>query len=117
MPDSEDSIILHNLIGQGADFTALPWQAFRDGIEIYPIYKNQQGCSAALLRYAPGASIPSHAHTGYEHILILEGEQADEGGAYSQGTLMISPPGSSHSIVSRTGCVVLAIWERPVSFL
>jgi len=117
MPDSEDSIILHNLIGQGTDFTALPWQAFRDGIEIYPIYENQRGCSAALLRYAPGASIPSHTHTGYEHILILEGEQADERGAYSQGTLMISPPGSSHSIVSRAGCVVLAIWERPVSFL
>lgn len=117
MPETENSIILRNLIGRETDFANLPWQVFRDGIEIYPIYENQQGCSAALLRYAPGASIPTHAHTGYEHIFILEGEQADERGVYSQGTLMISPTGSSHSIVSHTGCVVLAIWERPVNFL
>jgi len=54
---------------------------------------------------------------GYEHILILEGEQQDEHYIYPQGTLVISPPGTSHSVQSPQGCIVLAIWEKPVSFL
>lgn len=29
---------------------------------------------------------------------------------------MINPPGTRHSIVSEAGCVVLAIYEKPVKF-
>lgn len=117
MADSVHAIILHDLFGIAAQPDRVAWEPFRDGVDIYPIYKSTHGCSAALLRYAPGSTVPSHEHLGYEHILILEGEQNDECHPYSQGTLVISPPGTSHAIQSDGGCVVLAIWEKPVRFL
>ena len=77
---------------------------------------NSEGSSAALLRYQPGASVPRHQHSGYEHIFILSGSQTDESATYSKGDLLVSPPGSTHSIRSEDGCMALAIWERGVVF-
>jgi len=117
MADALHTIMLHDIFTIAAQPERVDWEPFREGIEIYPIYKSEHGCSAALLRYAPGARAPMHEHLGYEHILVLTGEQNDERHAYAHGTLVISPPGTSHSIYSEHGCVVLAIWEKPVSFL
>ena len=47
----------------------------------------------------------------------LRGSQRDANGAAEAGTLMINPPGTRHRIVSEAGCIVLAIYERPVRFL
>lgn len=99
-----------------ADAPDAAWQPFRPGIEILRLYTEQGGAAAALLRYAPGASAPLHQHQGYEHILVLRGAQQDDAGRYAAGTLLISPPGSRHAIASPQGCLVLAIWERPVAF-
>lgn len=74
------------------------------------------GPSAALLRYQKAASVPRHWHEGYEHILILAGSQRDEHGMISAGTLRIHPPGTSHEVFSEAGCLVLAIYEKPVHF-
>jgi anti-sigma factor ChrR (cupin superfamily) len=117
MPDANQTIILHNIFDIAAGVEQVAWAPFREGIEIYPIYKSEQGCSAALLRYAPGATVPAHQHLGYEHIFVLRGEQNDECHCYPQGTLVVSPPGTRHAVQSLGGCVVLAIWEKPVSFL
>jgi anti-sigma factor ChrR (cupin superfamily) len=93
----------------------LDWQPFHPGIEIYPLYEPQNdGSQAALLRYRPGASVPRHRHPGFEHIFILSGQQTDENGSHAAGSLVINAPGSCHSVVSETGCIVLAIWEKPV---
>jgi anti-sigma factor ChrR (cupin superfamily) len=116
MADDPQTLVLQDIFSLATQ-AHLDWQPFREGVEIYPIYKSKLGCSAALLRYAPGATVPAHEHVGFEHILVLNGEQRDEHNQYNEGTLVISPPGTSHSIVSETGCVVLAIWEKPVSFL
>lgn len=94
------------------------WEPFRDGIEISWIYgAGETTASAAFLRYAPGATVPAHAHDAHEHILVLEGSQTDENGTHGPGTLVVNPPGTHHSIVSEEGCMVLAIWEKPVRFL
>jgi len=37
--------------------------------------------------------------------------------AAETGSLIINPPGTSHSILSENGCIVLAIYEKPVKFL
>lgn len=96
----------------------VPWQPFRDGIEMYPIYGGGEDApAAALLRYAPGASVPRHEHTGYEHILVLSGAQEDQHGRYPAGSFVVNPPGSRHAVASESGCIVLVIWHRPVSFL
>jgi anti-sigma factor ChrR (cupin superfamily) len=94
----------------------LPWQPFRDRLEIYRLYgHNKSGPAAALLRYEPGASVPRHTHTGFEHIYLLTGSQTDQNGQHQAGTFVINPPHSNHSVVSQAGCIVLVIWEKPIS--
>lgn len=99
------------------DLADVPFQRFRDGVEIYVLHEAPDGARAALLRYAPGAEVPPHRHQGYEYIHVLEGEQADERGSYAAGSFVVNEPGSSHRVVSRQGCVVLIIWQLPVVFM
>jgi anti-sigma factor ChrR (cupin superfamily) len=96
----------------------LPWTPFREGIEIYRLYGDgKTGPGTALLRFRPGARIPLHEHTGYEHILVLAGSQVDENGSAGNGSLIVNPPHTRHSVFSEHGCIVLAIYEKPVAFL
>ena len=111
-------IVWPNLTGLDPDDPALQWQPFREGVDILPIYNaTSSECACALLRYHPNASVPEHAHTGMEHLLILRGSQQDEHGVYRAGTLLINPTDTHHAVSSPEGCVVLAIWEKPVRFL
>ena len=95
----------------------IAWQPFRTGIEIHPLYGELGvGRAAALLRYAPGASLPTHRHAGFEQILVLQGAQVDDRGRYGRGTVVVNPPGSQHAVESPEGCVVFVTWELPVEF-
>jgi len=95
----------------------LAFAPFRDGVTIHRLYAVEGGASAALLRYAPGASVPLHEHVGHEHVLVLDGSQDDEAGRLEAGDAAVNLPGSRHSVRSATGCVALLVWERPVRFL
>lgn len=93
----------------------LPWKPFQPGVEIYRLYGDGvEGPTAALLRFQPGGRVPLHEHTGWEHILVLTGTQVDENTRADAGMLIINPPGTSHAVLSEHGCVVLAIYEKPV---
>lgn len=111
-----DRLIIPALLARACAHDGVPWAPFRTGVEIFRLYMGEDGHSAALLRYQPGASVPMHEHPGYEHILILSGSQIDDHGTHPVGTLLVNPPGSAHTVSSPDGCVVLAIWERPVRF-
>jgi anti-sigma factor ChrR (cupin superfamily) len=96
----------------------IAWQPFRDGVEIHRLYGDGvTGPTAALIRFRKDGRVPAHAHTGYEHIIVLAGTQRDQNSTASAGTLIINPPGTQHSVVSEAGCIVLAIYEKPVAFL
>jgi anti-sigma factor ChrR (cupin superfamily) len=69
-----------------------------------------------MLRFQPGAKVPRHLHAGFEHIIVLSGSQTDDGGTIKAGDMLISPPGTDHTIVSEEGCIVLAIYIAPVTF-
>jgi anti-sigma factor ChrR (cupin superfamily) len=97
------------------DWATMPFEPFRDGVEICPLW--QGGPDVALLRYAPGASVPRHRHTGLETILVLSGSQSDETGRFPTGSLIFNPAGSAHSVWSEDGCTVLIQWEKPVEFI
>ena len=56
-------------------------------------------------------------HEGYEHILVLCGSQEDAGGLIEAGTLRVHPPGTVHRGTGFAGCIVLAIYEKPVRLL
>jgi len=92
---------------------------FRKGIEIRVLYgtPGDGGSAAAFLRYQPGAKVSAHEHLGYELICVLSGSQSDERGTHPAGTFVVNPPGSRHTVESEEGCLVLAVWERPISFL
>jgi anti-sigma factor ChrR (cupin superfamily) len=105
------------LLQRAATPESLDWQSLRPGVDFHALYGYPgQGPAAALLRYAPGATVPAHRHTDYEHILVLDGEQRDANGRYRAGTLLVSPPGSRHAVASDDGCLVLAIWSGPLEF-
>lgn len=113
---ADAAIILRQALAGGRG--ELSFEKFRDGIEIAWLYRNgEHGPAAAFLRYAPGARVPHHMHAGYEHVLVLEGAQSDQNGRHGAGTLVVNPPGTSHTVVSEEGCLVLIIWERPVVFV
>ncbi len=108
------SIVWRDLKTIAAD-PELPWEPFRPGVDIHRLYPAElDGAAAALLRYQPGASVPYHRHTGFEHILVLAGSQVDDKGTYAAGTLVVNPPGTRHTVSSPEGCIVLAIWAKPV---
>jgi anti-sigma factor ChrR (cupin superfamily) len=99
------------------EIAALSFRELRPGVEIHVLHETPGGARAALLRYAPGASVPPHLHQGAEYIYVLEGTQADGLGTYGPGSFVINEAGSRHAVTSSAGCVVLIVWERPVRFL
>jgi anti-sigma factor ChrR (cupin superfamily) len=111
-------LLFSGLLGSGSDYDRFDWQPFRPGVCMARLYQEgESGPSAALLRYEPGSSVPQHLHRGIEHIFVLDGWQEDEQGRYERGSLLIHGGGTSHRVASPDGCVVLAIWERPVEIL
>jgi anti-sigma factor ChrR (cupin superfamily) len=101
-----------------ATWRELAFVPFRGDVTIHwirPFLADQPG--VALLRYAPGASVPRHRHEGLETILVLEGVQSDETGDYDVGRYLVNAPGTEHSVWSKGGCVVLIQWDRPVTIL
>ncbi len=117
-PSASDGVILLRDLFSVADWAPrLSWRPFLRGVDIHSLYLRESGARAALLRFQPGARVPLHEHVGFEHILVLSGSQIDENSRADQGTLVINPPGTVHSVLSEQGCVVLAIYEKPVRFL
>ncbi len=119
MADSEAQLVVSGLLQRAASLKdELGWELLRPGVHIRQLYQVPGGgAAAALLRYQPGASVPSHEHLGHEHVLVLDGAQSDERGYYPAGTLVINRPVSAHRVASADGCVVLVIWERGVRFI
>ena len=99
----------------GGGWRNLPFEPFREGVEICTLHAGEP--QVALLRYAPGASVPRHLHPGLETVIVLEGSQRDERGVYAAGSVCVNPEGSVHSVRSDGGCVVLIQWTLPVRLL
>ena len=96
----------------------IPWIPYKEGVEIFRLYGDGiTGPTAALLRYRKAGEVPMHEHSGYEHIFVLSGSQEDGHGIFNAGSLVINAPGSRHKVRSGAGCIVLAIYEKPVRFL
>jgi anti-sigma factor ChrR (cupin superfamily) len=110
-----DEIRIDRLLA--GEWRNLTFEPFHPGIEIHRIYGDGTGSAAAVLRYEPGASTPYHEHVGFEHILVLDGQQEDEAGCYGAGSFVVNPPGTRHKVASASGCVALLIWERSVRII
>lgn len=118
MPALPASANLPNLLDYVRGLRESDWDAFHPGVTAHWFYKEPDGGAAAvLLRYEPGARVAEHEHVGYEHMLVLEGDEYDETGTYPAGSFVIHPPGTRHSPGSHGGCVALLIYEKAVRFV
>ena len=95
----------------------LPFRPFRSGVEVHWLRESSDGPSAAVLRYAPGASVPAHRHQGEENVYVISGAQQDQRGVYRAGAHVVNDSGSSHAVSSPEGCLVLVVWSRPNQWL
>lgn len=118
MAENVCGLVLEGLTSIPQRLDEFSWKPLVPGVELSSLHQDAAGhTKLALLRYAPGATVPEHLHVGIEYIQILAGAQQDERGEYRTGTLIVSFPGSRHSVASPEGCVVLAVWEAPVQFV
>ncbi len=116
--DSSQVIKFNELLQISGWHQKLSWKPFQEGVDIYRLYGDgETGPTAALLRFRAGGRVPMHEHMGYEHIFVLSGSQVDENSRAETGSLIINPPGTTHSVLSENGCIVLAIYEKPVKFV
>lgn len=117
MDGFEKSLIISGVFDTDSLIATRNWQPLSEGVFISSIYETgSDSARAAFLHYLPGSKVPVHKHTGFEHILILQGSQLDGDTVYDAGTLVIHKPETDHDILSPQGCIALGIWEKPVSF-
>ena len=119
MPAPSTPIVLSRLLEHANTLReTASWEPFRPGVRAHWLYQEADGGPAAvLLRYEPGSRVAAHEHLGYEHLLVLEGDQYDEEGSYPTGSLVIHPPGTKHSPGSVAGCLALLVYEKAVRFV
>ena len=60
-----------------------------------------------LLKFDPGASYPNHSHPAGEEVYVLEGEVRFGPDQLKAGDYLYTAPGATHSVYSKSGCVLL----------
>lgn len=98
-----------------SDTSALPWIASRlaPGVHVKNLGKCD-GRAMQLVRFQPGAEIPSHVHPGPEFLYVLEGEAIQNGNRLGPGYASVSARGTvDDRFRSDTGCVLLLVYTIP----
>ena len=70
-----------------------------------------------LLKFDAGASYPNHNHPGGEEVFVLEGEVRFGPNQLVKGDYLYTSPGDSHSVFSKTGCIMLFVVPEEVEIL
>lgn len=80
-----------------------------DGIFVKILYFNEAAKRPTTfsLKFEAGASYPLHSHPAGEEIYVLEGEVRSGKDELKKGDYLYMPPGSTHSVFSKTGCTLL----------
>ena len=97
---------------QYADVDKISWRKsdFAEGVSVKDL-GTSNGQSIQLVKFDPGASFPTHKHSGPEFIYMLEGEAIQEGNRISKGMVAIAPKDSEENqFYSPTGCTFLLIY-------
>lgn len=117
---SENIPDLHAKIVRPAD---MQWQKTRfPGCEVKTLlFDRESGLVTALMRFAPGATLPDHEHVKIEQTWVIEGtlvdkEGPDAGLAAKQGEFIWRPAGSRHVAWCPEGGLMLAMFQIPNKF-
>lgn len=96
----------HGILTVRADDGA--WEDIYPGVTKRQLYADpHQGWRAVMIRMAPGATYPAHAHPGVEECLVLEGEFESGDVTVRQGDFHLAFPDRDHpEIFSQSGAVL-----------
>jgi quercetin dioxygenase-like cupin family protein len=100
-----------------AAIEAMEWEprAGQDGVWQKILWRSGD-VVVGLLRFAPGAASPGHAHhAAHHHIWVVEGSATVAGQPLTEGSYAYIPPGVVHQTadVGPDGCVLLYTY-RPL---
>jgi mannose-6-phosphate isomerase-like protein (cupin superfamily) len=89
------------------------WTRLVHGIDRKLLFTDPaSGTETFLLRFAPGAWLPAHAHRLCEQCLMLEGDVRIGDETFGPGDFHAVPAGTPHpAIVSESGALVLIVGE------
>lgn len=101
----------------------MPWQQTRlPGVEVKTLLIDREsGLLTALVRMAPGATLPDHEHVQIEQTYVLEGSLVDKEGpdaglVCGAGEFVWRPAGSRHVAWSPDGGLMIGIFQMPNKF-
>jgi anti-sigma factor ChrR (cupin superfamily) len=117
-PNAKNHEGLAALASRYVDVASLPWTPTRfKGVEMKLLMEDKEtGLSTALVRFAPGASLPDHEHVELEQTYVLEGSLEDHEGAATVGNYVWRPAGSRHDAHAPNGCLALSFFLKPNKF-
>lgn len=77
------------------------------------VIDQEKGRETALIKLAPGTTMPHDSLPQREEIFVLEGALVDEHGTYGQYTFVLNPAGFKHTLSSPEGCVYYRKLRNP----
>lgn len=86
-------------------------------VKVLRFDQTQQRPPTFMLKFEAGASYPNHNHPGGEEVYVLEGEVRFGPTQLHAGDYLYTPPNATHSVYSRTGCVMLFMVPEEVVVL
>jgi anti-sigma factor ChrR (cupin superfamily) len=118
-PNAKNHANLPPLASRFVDVPALPWEKTRfAGIEMKTlVFDRASGVVTALMRMAPGATLPDHEHMLIEQTYVLEGSLVCGEGECKAGEFVWRPAGSRHvASGGAKGGTMLAMFQIPNKF-
>jgi anti-sigma factor ChrR (cupin superfamily) len=100
------------------DTNTMPWEptewpgVSRKVLEL--VHDAKKGRETSLLKFAPGAKIPTHVLEHRMDVVVVEGTYADGHGEYGAHSFLRNPPGFRHTPASKDGCVIYVKWRVPI---
>ena len=83
----------------------MQWKTLENGCSMVTLHEYGEE-HTALVRWPQGKCLPVHSRQSGEEVLILEGQLADEYGAYPNHTWIRYPHQSEHNFTSEEGALV-----------
>lgn len=118
-PKAANHAQLPPLASRFVDVAALPWETTRfPGIETKVLMVDRgTGLMTALMKFAPGARLPDHAHVMIEQTWVIEGSLVCGEGECKAGDYVWRPAGSRHEAWGGPqGGLMLAMFQVPNKF-
>lgn len=92
------------------DLNSIAWADMLPGVQGKRVWADKATNRVAMfIRFAPGASLPRHAHEGDELVYVLEGCVADDYGELTAGCVGYRPNGCTHTVRSPSGATAFAV--------